>query len=237
MPQLQLQNWCAYHSDSSSAGADVAARLLDEERAFDVSFLPALRRRRLSRLSRLCLRLAHQVSPGFQGYCVFGSQHGELVTTVTLLEQISQGELPSPAGFSASVHNTAAGLHSINTGNEQPYTSVAAGLDTLPICFLEAWSILTNRLTDKVLVVFADDVVPVIYRPFTEQGSAAYGMAALVDLAPGGKQIRVAADYRGEREEDMQGMLQLITLLLAGEAAANMLWQGESHNWMWAING
>mgnify|MGYP000190058020 FL=1 len=237
MLRLQLQNWCAYHSDYALSGTSEIPALLDEERAFDVSFLPALRRRRLSRLSRLCLRLANQVSPAFQGYCVFGSQHGELVTTITLLEQICQGELPSPAGFSASVHNTAAGLHSINTGNEQPYTSVAAGRDTLPMCLLEAWSILTNRLAEQVLVVFADDAVPALYQSFSEQDAAAYGLAAVVNLAEGGKQIRIDADYRGAREEKMQGMRELISLLVRGDATANMLWHGESHNWMWAVNG
>lgn len=237
MLQLQLQNWCAFHSAYAPSAASQPDRMLGESLAFDVTFLPALRRRRMSRLSRLCLRLAHQVSPAFQGYCVFGSQHGELVTTQALLEQICQDELPSPAGFSASVHNTAAGLHSINSANEQPYTSVAAGQDTLPMCFHEVWSILASRLADHVLLVFADDAVPAVYRPFTESGTATYGFAALLGLAHGGKQIRLAADYRKSGERGSDGMLQLVELLGQAGSQAELRWPGEAHDWMWSMNG
>ena len=133
---ITLDNWSAF-LPAQVGGHN--QHLLNADEALDVSFLPPMKRRRLSRLSRLSLRLAHTVAPDFQGYCVFGSQHGELVTTQGLLESVVKGEIVSPAGFSASVHNTAVGLHSINCKNNYPCTSVAAGLDTLAMCFVETW--------------------------------------------------------------------------------------------------
>ena len=153
--------------------------LLSHDMAVDVSFLPAMKRRRLSALSRLSLRLAHSVAPKFQGACVFGSQHGELVTTQGLLQSIVDADVMSPAGFSSSVHNTAVGLHSINSQNTAPCTSIAAGCDSLAMCFIEAYSLLEQAPVDEVLIVFADDNVPEPldhYVPINQR----HGMAVVV---------------------------------------------------------
>jgi 3-oxoacyl-[acyl-carrier-protein] synthase-1 len=70
---------------------------------------------------------------------VFGSAYGEVSTMVRLLAEL-EGErvLLSPLKFQASVHNTAAGVLSIETRNRAFSTSVAAGRYTAAMALLEA---------------------------------------------------------------------------------------------------
>ena len=58
---------------------------------------------------------------------VFVSRHGELARSMTLLQALADGQALSPTDFSMSVHNTAAGLCSIQGKAAIPMTSLAAG--------------------------------------------------------------------------------------------------------------
>ena len=225
---FSIVDWCAYSPRLDSA---CDSRLLDDDIALNVSFLPPMSRRRLSKLSKLCLRLAHEVAADYQGYCVFGSQHGELVTTQGLLESIVGGDLVSPAGFSASVHNTAVGLHSINNKNTYPCISLAAGLDTLTSCFIEASAILEQQAVDNVLVVVADDKVP--------EGLAQYldinerrGFAALVSKAGQGNEVYLEQSNINRIDKNLEPVEQLATFLLTGESGTCDL-AGEVCDWQW----
>lgn len=230
-----LDNWCAFlpkHAEGNDQ------HLLSADEALDVSFLPPMKRRRLSKLSRLSLRLAHTVAPDFQGYCVFGSQHGELVTTQGLLESIVQGEIVSPAGFSASVHNTAVGLHSINCKNTYPCTSIAAGLDTLAMCFIETQALLLSHEAQEVLLVCADDVVPEGLADYVAENELK-GFAALIrsgDTDTGKvitlKQEQQAQDGMGDNKENYESIGSLVSLLeAAGQGSVVM--PGEMGQWRW----
>ena len=230
---FEIQNWCAYVPADDQLSLSDQIPLLDEDRAQDVSFLPPLSRRRLSRLSKLSLRLAHEVQPEYRGYCVFGSQHGELVTTQSLLEAIVQGDLVSPAGFSASVHNTAAGLHSIQNKNEYPVTSLAAGLDTLVMCFAEASTILQNELTDEVLVVFADDAIPECYSAYIDYPNQLHGFAALVRRPSSANAIKVNTSTLTQTQNSADQISQLIKFLSEPLNGHSMLMRGEAAAWRW----
>jgi len=228
---FSLQNWRAYLPKRFPDGSPY---LLSDEVATNVGFLPALSRRRMSRLSKLSLRLAQECAPDYQGYSVFGSQHGELVTTQGLLESIADGELLSPAGFSASVHNTAVGLHSINNRNEYPCTSIAAGRDTLPSCFVEAFSLLQTG-ADRVLLVYADDVVPAPLDVFLQDQNDLRGFGAVMTRAeahaPGTIEL-VQLDKLLADSED-EPLAALITFLLQSDTQNEVRMPGECVDWRW----
>ena len=228
-----LENWCAFlpgQVEGSTSG------LLSADEALDVSFLPPMKRRRLSNLSRLSLRLAEVVAPDFQGYCVFGSQHGELITTQKLLESIVQGEIVSPAGFSASVHNTAVGLHSINVRNTYSCTSLSAGIDTLAMCFVEACALLETGEAQQVLLVCADDVVP--------EGLAGYvnknemrGFAALVKPADNtvGRAVILSQTSAGNKPKKKDPIRSLVSFL-GNTGQESVVVSGETGQWRWQHN-
>ena len=101
----------------------------------DVSFVPAMERRRLTGVERAALAVAWQAyraacAEGEQIPVVFASRWGEIGTTIKLMQQLhADGEM-SPAGFSNSVHNAAPGHFSLFTRNKAPYTAIAAGAES-----------------------------------------------------------------------------------------------------------
>jgi len=230
-----LEAWCAF---SPHWLQHQEIELLDLDTATDVKFLPAIKRRRLSALSRLCLRLAHTIVPEYQGKCVFGSQHGELVTTQGLLQSIVAGEVVSPAGFSASVHNTAVGLHSINNQNTAACTSIAAGVDTLAMCFVEAYGLLKQDHLQQVLVVFADDVLPDELAEFVSINQL-HGFAALVRLydessGTGLKRMQLAQIEKKVEIVDKDPISPLIGCLIEGHPMCST--KGEINDWNWQFD-
>ena len=75
----------------------------------------------------------------------------------------------SPAGFSVSVHNSAAGMLSIHHKNTSAITSIAAGEKSLKMGLVEAVS--QVRQCKKVLMIYADEKLPEIYSQFTSSSS------------------------------------------------------------------
>lgn len=159
----------------------------DDGSAPEVKFVDALLRRRLGRLTRMALHVAHECAAGRSpAATVFASRHGELARSVGLLHAIAGGELPSPAAFSLSVHNTAAGIHSIVHHDHAPSSAIAAGEESLLWALVEA----ATRLRDLrdaqeagVLLVFADETLPDEYAPWRPSGEATHALALW--LVPG----------------------------------------------------
>ncbi len=132
----------------------------------DVSFLPAMERRRLSLLERAALSVAWRAlepmrAPGADASAlrslpvVFASRRGELGTTMRLMRQMfEEGEM-SPAGFASSVHNAAPGRLSLALGDTAPYTAVAAGDRTREAGLLEA-----STTPGLVLFICAEEGAP-----------------------------------------------------------------------------
>jgi len=230
-----LDAWCAF---SPGGLPHPSVELLDQKMATDVTFLPPIKRRRLSALSRLSLRLAYTVAPEFQGNCVFGSQHGELVTTQGLLQSIVEQQVVSPAGFSASVHNTAAGLHSINNHNAAACSSIAAGRDTLVMCFVEAYGLLQHAQHEQVLVVFADDRLPDELAEFVRFNQL-HGFAAVVSLqnerkASGLVSIRLEHAARKFEIVDNDPIRAVVGCLLERHSQCST--SGEQNDWGWQFD-
>ena len=147
----------------------------------DVSFVPAMERRRLTGVERVALAVAWQAyraacAEGEQIPVVFASRWGEIGTTIKLMQQLhADGEM-SPAGFSNSVHNAAPGHFSLFTRNKAPYTAIAAGADSYAMGLLEAQS-----YPGKVLFVYAEEATPEFYKPHFADVQAAHAVAMVID--------------------------------------------------------
>ncbi len=128
--------------------------------------LPMMMARRLSQGSRLAVQVGlsllarHPVD-----YAIFVSRHGELARSVTLLQALADGQALSPTDFSMSVHNTAAGLSSIQGKAAIPMTSLAAGEGGLMAGFTEAVAAL-HAGASRVLLVAFEGPVPEFHRPW-----------------------------------------------------------------------
>lgn len=147
----------------------------------DVSFVPAMERRRLTALERAALHVAHAALDGRDVDVralpvVFASRWGEIGTTLRLIRQMhDEGEM-SPAGFSNSVHNAAPGHLTLRLADTAPYTAVAAGPDTWKMGLLEA-----RAHPGTVLFVFAEEETPDMYAPHIPAHETARAVAMLID--------------------------------------------------------
>ena len=149
----------------------------DNEKLPDVSFIPPMVRRRMTDLQKIAIGIAYRVVPDNVDYqMVFASRYGEWQQTIKLITQFHDDGGMSPAGFSNSVHNAAAGVFSVLNKNKNSYVSVAAGNNTLESGILAA---LTG--TKPVLFVFAEEKSPEMYEPFLESPVAAHGLAFMLD--------------------------------------------------------
>lgn len=163
---FSIESWAAWSSSRSlrSDWINWAQGKPDpaNPQAPDVSMLPVMKRRRMSQLSKMAFHTAHSClgEGDAKPICVFASQHGELNRTVQILDSLVESGEVSPTSFSLSVHNTALGLYSINTQNQSPATTVAAGEDTFGYGLLEASNLLARFKNASVLLVYFDEPIP-----------------------------------------------------------------------------
>lgn len=143
--------------------------------------VPAMQRRRFSRLTKMLLDAAFQCDAPAQCRTIFASRHGELNRTVELLEDIVQEQPISPIGFSQSVHNTASGIFSILTHNRAASTSIAASETTLEQALTEAYGQLCEDNSD-VLLVFGDEPVSDVYKEFIHEPELPIAIALQLSL-------------------------------------------------------
>lgn len=148
----------------------------DNEKLPDVSFIRPMVRRRMTDLQKIAIGVANRVAPKDANYqIVFASRYGEWQQTIKLITQFHTDSEMSPAGFSNSVHNAAAGAFSILTKNKNPYTSIAGGARTLESGILAAL-----MAPGPVLFIYAEEKSPEIYEPFLESRVPAHGMAFML---------------------------------------------------------
>lgn len=172
----------------------------------DIGFIEPIVRRRLSTLSRIALKVAHDcVGGGRRGDAsgvnqgdtsgstasdlhvdrvrvVFASRHGELRRTTDILRAITVGEPVSPTAFSLSVLNAMTGVFGIARGDRSAASAIAAGAETLGYALLEAHAQYATQPASSVLLVYADEPADAAYGTIEDevQGGA---LAILLDDA------------------------------------------------------
>ncbi|MGI2170086.1 beta-ketoacyl synthase chain length factor [Shewanella sp. MF05960] len=176
-PDFQtIESWQHWQLPNTTVSANQASPALPH--------IPAMQRRRFSRLTKMMLSAAHDCQVAAQTRSVFSSRHGELTRTLGLLKDITQQQALSPMAFSQSVHNTASGIFGIVNHNTAASTSIAAGEQTLPQALIETYAQLAQDPT-PVLMIFGDDPVPPVYSEFIHEVELpiAFGLyLALADI-------------------------------------------------------
>lgn len=146
----------------------------------DVSFLPAMLRRRLSPLSKSAFYVSYKCLNGGSCRTVFASRHGECDRTVDILRAINRKDAVSPTAFSLSVHNAASGLYTIARKETYASTAIAAGKNTFAAGWLEAASLLDTGEEEQVLLVYYDQPSTEIYSEFDDDPRIPFAVAFLL---------------------------------------------------------
>lgn len=163
-PQRETQAaWLAWAGAIDKATSDTDVGLPE---------VPMMLRRRTTALGRKMIGCALACGETARtGRYVVASRHGEFSRTLGILRTLVASELPSPAEFSMSVHNSLAGLLSIHSGNIRGHTALAAGLDTFGFGLMEA-APLSEDAAQVAAVVFGVPVTEIFGS--TETGAIAW---------------------------------------------------------------
>lgn len=130
------------------------------------SHIPMMVARRMSLGGRLAVEVALELLARHQvDGAVFASRHGELERSLGLLGSLALRCGLSPTDFTQSVHNTAAGLTSIQCQQPIPMSSLAAGSGSFAGALQEAVGMLNDGM-ERVLVVSFEGAIPTFSQPW-----------------------------------------------------------------------
>ena len=234
MPRLKIERWSFWSPESGDPGrwlwhwqqADAHAVSGDP----DAELIPAMQRRRMSRLSKMALAAALEVAAGEPiEYSIFCSQHGEIVRTQAILAAISEGTEISPTAFAQSVHNTSSGLFTILTKSNAPSMSMACGASTFAYGWLEAQAYLAANPAQRVLLVDFDEIIPAEYRPYSRQVNCDHALAMLLRVAEHDG-ISVMSCEPGDEQALPQGP-RFLSWLQSDEASLSLT--SDARGWRW----
>ncbi len=186
--RFRILSWCAALPGGFPLRGLAPGSLPDpEEKLSPPRILPMMAVRRLSPAARAAAECAASASGGKEpGYVVFASRHAELPRSEKLLTGLARGEGESPADFSMSVHNAAAGSLCIGMRWTVPVSSVAAGAGTFSAGLAEAVSALAAGSRTVLLACFENAIPPVIGSSFSSPGCGIpFAVAFLLAEGPG----------------------------------------------------
>src|SRR5690242_17117038 len=194
-------------------------RATDQEASPQVAFIDPQIRRRLSLLDRIALHVAHScVRPGEQVRTIFASRHGELARSAELLGQLADDEGASPMAFSLSVLNAAVGLYGIARKDRSASTALASGEDTLPMALVEAAAQAWDGEASPVVLTYADEPPPAIYRTLVDSPRSAHALAVRLDASEARHTV-VMSWRQSDAEDDPEAAPRAFLDCLARSAA------------------
>ena len=235
MITFNIAQWRAWAPGLESAAAWQAwcqdpVLLPASEAAPDVSFLPAMQRRRLSRLARMAFSVGWPLAEGLQDLpLVFISRHGETPRTLDILSDLANDQPLSPTQFSLSVHNAVIGLWSILRNETAEMTALAAAGDGLEHGILEAAALLDEG-APAVLLVITEEQPPEAYASWIVDVPFPYALGLL--LTPGDEwQLELSAGTVQPTQTQWPHALNLLRTLLTERATCQHAWKNRVWNW------
>lgn len=199
----------------------------------DVSFLPAMQRRRLSRLARMAFSVGWPLADGRENLpLVFVSRHGETPRTFEILSDLANEQPLSPTQFSLSVHNAIIGLWSIMRGETSEMTALAAAGDGLEHGMLEAATLL-NEGAPAVLLVITEEQPPEAYSTWIDDVPFPYAVGLL--LTPGTDwRLTLNSAPQARSKPQWPHALNLLRTLLGQQPHCQHAWKNRL--WTWQRN-
>ncbi len=187
--------------------ADTAVQFGEAEEA---GCIPAGQRRRLPAFTRDILRCALPLMRDAPGrHIVLSSPHGDMISTTTLLTDITRRDPLSPSLFGLSVHNAPIGALSLMLEGPGDQTALAGDAATLSAGLTEAYARLATAEAAEVLLIHADEKLPDIYAGLDE-ASAGVFVAMVVRL------VGASADSEIDIRPGRDGAAALVTALANG---------------------
>lgn len=146
----------------------------------DLSFLSAIKRRRLSTIARLMFAAAWPLlSENTNCPVVFVSHDGEVNRSFKLWQSFVQQEELSPTAFALSVHNAIIGQWSLMRADMSESVAICAKYNGLEVGIVEALGLLDEG-AQQVLVVVVDEPISLEYAVKAERAPFPLALALIV---------------------------------------------------------
>ena len=146
----------------------------------ELTFLPALQRRRLGKAARLVCDAAWQLAEHYpDSALVFASHDGEINRSFELWLELMKTQTVSPTSFGLSVHNAQVGQWSMLRQDRSEHTALAVGDDGLETALAEAYALLQEG-AKQVLLVLADDPLLAEYTVAAQRAPMPYALAMVL---------------------------------------------------------
>ncbi|GAA6133042.1 beta-ketoacyl synthase chain length factor [Halopseudomonas sabulinigri] len=217
MMNLLLEDWLAWSAEKMDFALDSRHDL--SQREGPEPPLPAMLRRRLDSTGRAVCDALSLLDPAHQYPVVHASRHGDVKSSLAMLQALAEQQPLSPAKFSMSVHNAVLGVHSISRKNTRSMQALAACGHELDAMLLEAAGYLLEGHA-AVLAVFSDSDLPAAY----QQQSAGPEAAACVALRLSRDRGRALQASAGEAPAQPAPLDVARWLAHGGELQARQRW-------------
>ena len=241
---FRIRDWRAwapglYTTQAWQAWARAPTIAPDQQEQPECLSLPAMQRRRLSRLARMTMEVASPLlAEGEQLPFVFASRHGETTRTFALLGDVTDQQPLSPTQFGLSVHNAIAGQWSILRGQRGESVAIAGEADTFEHAMLEAAGLLAAG-APSVLAVIAEEAPPPAYAPWIGDVPFPYALALRLDRVDGSGTFSSATDWQlrlGRHEGAVAPCawphaLDFLRAMQTGQPCVEHAWK--SRQWTW----
>lgn len=215
-------DWHHWNDGQAAADSDGAAP--------DVSFLPAMQRRRLSRLARMAFSVGWPLADGREKLpLVFVSRHGETPRTFDILSELATDQPLSPTQFSLSVHNAIIGLWSIMRGETSEMTALAAAGDGLEHGVIEAGALLAEG-APAVLLIVTEEQPPQAYAAWVDDVPFPYAVGLLLTSGTDWQLSLSTVDGKLPKT-GLPHALNLLRTLLSGQTYCQHSWKNRLWNW------
>jgi hypothetical protein len=217
-------------------------RVADDNAQPACDFLPAMQRRRLSRLARMTLHVAWPLcGEDEQLPFVFASRHGETPRTYALLSEVADQQALSPTQFGLSVHNAIAGQWSILRGQRGESVAIAGEADTFEHAMVEA-AMLLGEGAPAVLVVLAEEYPPEPYREWIDDVPFSYALALRIrgvetnsgTQAGESWQLRLEPNREDVAPGEWPHALDFVRVLHRDDDTVEHAWK--TRRWIWQRN-
>jgi len=160
--------------------------IVNGPQAPDISFTDPMFRRRLSQISKMTIRVVHDLLPaGENTKILFVSFRGELSRQCQINSMLIEDNAILPAAFSLSVFNAPAALASISLGLKGGYSALFPGGNSFAACLSMARAFFSCG-REELVFVYADEQPPPEYARYFDGDAPAAAFALLLTRDPAG---------------------------------------------------
>lgn len=157
-----------------------------------------------------------------------------VMVSYSIIKSLANEQEVSPTGFTMSVHNTCAGLFTIEIKKNIPVSSLSAGIDSFQQGLLEAQAMLITG-KKKVLLIDFDGQIPAVYH--NKVSSFQSGLVYAVGLVMvNGKNFACQQKIRTPRKPlvSLPQSLVFLKSYLLKKAAFTIV--GTRTQWQWQLS-